>query len=376
MAKRQMMADWLQSPRRWAIASLFAGLAFGSAGGAAAPASRQLTPKGKSADDTKAETRILDDVAEAEGPARASRPLSPHPFANLSAAQLKQRLRDDPQSLGSISLGDPNGGRLLNGVKMPADPKWDIVDGSHAFGTQETVDYLSVAITAVAKTFPDTPPLSIGHISGPKGGRLAPHLSHQSGRDVDLGYYYEGGGHWYQRATEESLDKRRTWALVRALVTLTDVNFILMDRRVQQWVRAEALAVGEDPAWVRDLFDGTRAQGRPPLIRHAPGHATHLHVRFYNPKAQETARLAYSALVDLGMVKPPTHHVLHKVKKGETLIKLAKRYGTTVRAIKRANRLRGNVIFARKTYKIPQKGPRSGLAKVIIPPRRVPPREG
>lgn len=295
-----------------------------------------------------------------------------HPLANLSETELRARLKADPESLGSISIGLPNSGRLLNGVRLPEDPRWELVDASHAYGTRETIEFLKTAIARVHEEHPGAPRLHIGHISGPKGGRLHPHKSHQSGRDVDLGYYYESGEAWYLRGSKDNLDVARNWSLVRALVLETDVRFILIDASIQRHLREHALSVGEDPAWVKDLFNGTPGK-RAPLIRHVAGHATHMHVRFYNPVAQETARRSYGSLVALGLVKPPTHYLQHKVKKGETLIHLAKRYGTTVKAIKRANGLRSNLIMARKSYKIPHSGPAAASGPVEVPPRRLPP---
>ncbi len=316
-------------------------------------------------------------VSEPDDDHRSSRPPArspaPHPLEELSSEELEHRLRDDIESLGSMSVGSPNGGRLLNAVKLPDDPRWELVDPAHAWGTAETIEYLRTAITAVHARFPGAPPLHIGHISRKSGGHLSPHRSHQSGRDVDLGYYYKAEEHqWYRRATKNTLDLDRTWMLVRSLITETDVRLILIDHSVQRLLRQHAERVGEDPAWLDDVFRGNGPE-RPALIRHEPGHATHIHVRFYNPVAQETARRCYAGLVKLGRVQPPVHYIQHRAGKGDTLIGLAKRYGTTVRAIQRANGLRSSTIYARKTYKIPRRGPAAAGRQVEVPPRRLPP---
>src|SRR6185295_16824366 len=121
---------------------------------------------------------------------------------------------------------------------------------SHAFGTDETIGYLETAISRVAKDFAGSPKLMIGHISAKGGGYLKPHLSHQSGRDVDIGYYYVGGSRWYQRANVQNLDVERTWALVRALVTQTDVEMLLIDRSIQDLLMEHAEKLGEDKEWL------------------------------------------------------------------------------------------------------------------------------
>lgn len=300
-------------------------------------------------------------------------PPEPHPLDDVDDEEILRRVEQDLASLGSISLGLPNGGALLNGVRMPKDERWVVVDESHAYGTEETVQNLARVIGHVAAEFEDTPPLHIGHISAPGGGPLSPHRSHQSGRDVDLAYYYANGGSWYQRATPSNLDAARTWTLIRAMVTQTDVEFLLIDRSLHAPLREYAERAGDDSAWLDDLFRGT-PPSRPPLIRHLSGHATHMHVRFYNPVAQETARRCYPALVAKGKVKPPTYTIAYKAKKGDSLIKLAKRYGTTVKAIQRANGLRSTKIMAKKVYQIPHTGPVHGQSsKVSVPSRRLPP---
>jgi membrane-bound lytic murein transglycosylase D len=50
---------------------------------------------------------------------------------------------------------------------------------------------------------------------------------------------------------------------------------------------------------------------------------------------------------------PRTRYVTHRVRRGENLSLIAKRYRTSVRAIKRLNRIRGNVIRKGQRLKIP-----------------------
>src|SRR6185295_14637626 len=209
-----------------------------------------------------------------------------------------------------------------------------------------------------------------GHISARRGGHLSPHVSHQAGRDVDVSYYYlPGESKWYAVARASNLDRERTWAFVKALVTDTDVDLILMDRSVQRLVREFALSRGEDKEWVDQLFDGEGTI--PPIIRHAKGHATHLHVRFYNPLAQETGRRAYDILVKRHVIEPPSYYVRHKVKEGETLIGIAKKFHVTPKAIQLANGLKSDMIRATRDYKIPQRGGVKPEPRPLIPARRI-----
>lgn len=314
---------------------------------------------------------------QSEQPIEASSP-RPEPDASeadlpdVSAEQLEHCIVSAPDRLGSLSLGSPNNGALFNGVQLSNNQYFNVVDPGHAWGTEETLAYLEAALSVVHREFPGSAPLYVGHLSAEHGGRLSPHSSHQSGRDVDLGYFYSTPGSWYRRATPKTLDLPRTWAVVRALITESDVEMIFIDHRLSRAIRDYAAQQGEDPAWLETVFDGDRGLG--PIVRHARGHTTHMHVRFHNPRAQRMARRAYPLLVKHELIDKIQVYRYHRVRKGETLGKLAKQYGTTVQAIKRANGLRSTVIQAKKSYKIPTAWEAAPVSDAVeVPPRRLPP---
>ncbi len=296
----------------------------------------------------------------------------PHPFAEVSDEQLEEMLVSDPASLGPLSIGRPSGGALRNGVQMESSDRWHVVNPAETWGTPETIAALSRCIDKVHEQFPDTPVLPIGDISDHDGGHLTPHVSHQSGRDVDVGFYYVGEERWYTRAHANNLDLPRTWAFVRAMVTETDVERIFIDRRIQPLIKEYALSIGESPEWLDGIFGGPLSNLRP-LVLHEPGHDTHIHVRFYNPIAQESGRRVYKMLIAHKMIKPPTYYVSYKVRSGDTLIKIARKFRTNVKTLKKANRLRSNRIFAGRTYKIPRRGGVTPPPELILPERRLAP---
>ncbi len=289
----------------------------------------------------------------------------------LSRAELSRLLDKDPASLGPLSMGLPNSGRLFNAVALPESKLFHRVSPDFAWGTQETVDYLTTATRRVHEKFPNTPPLFVGHLSSKSGGHLRPHLSHQSGRDVDLGFFYLDKPRWYTSATAQNLDVARTWALVRALIVETDVEMILVDQSVIELLRPYALEQGEDPDWVAGVFS-SRNGGRG-IVRHVRGHRTHLHSRFFNPDAQTRAQRVYPVLVEKNLVPPVTVYATFRAKKGDTLGKIAKKYGSSVEELKRANGLRKSLIVAGRVYKIPRKGgPRPVEQKLSFPARYLP----
>jgi penicillin-insensitive murein endopeptidase len=321
--------------------------------------------------DSAASAEAPEAIADAASERSEAEPVTAHPLFGKTNAEIERLVQSDLASLGSMSFGSPTRGGLLNAVYLPNDSRWIPVDPMHAWGTAETVGYLKTALDALHDEFPSSHPLFIGDLSRQRGGYLQPHLSHQSGKDVDVSYFYTRDPKWYTRATAQNLDRPRTWAMLRALISRTDVQYIFVDRRLQRLLRSYAEAIGEDRAWLESVFDGI--PGEPAIIRHEPGHDTHFHVRFYNPIAEETARRCYSALVQHKRMLPMRYNISHKAQRGDTLIGIAKKYGTTVAALMNANGLRKASIQANKTYNIPRSGPAAPAAPQEVPPRRTPP---
>jgi penicillin-insensitive murein endopeptidase len=283
---------------------------------------------------------------------------------------LRLLIQLDPTALGPLSIGSPNAGLLFNPRPMPEGRLWKIRNPRETYGTTETIEYVITAIEGVERQFPGSPPIVIGDISNPDGGRLNWHASHQVGRDVDIGFYHTREVDDLLLARKDNLDIPRTWALVRALVTETDVDRIFMDRYIQRYLFAYALEIGEDRDWLDDIF-GRKTAGKDAIIQHVRRHRDHMHVRFYNPRAQEWGRVAYPLLVKAQLAPGPT--VTHRVRQGETLSHLSRRYGTSTRAIRQANGLRSSLIRAGRRYVIPVRKIPSEAEPVVVPPRRLPP---
>lgn len=290
----------------------------------------------------------------------------------LTDKEIADKVAKSLETLGSISVGSTNAGALINGVQMPKGDNWVSVSGGQAWGTQETIDALVHCIDAVAERFPNTPPLYIGDISLRRGGHMSPHLSHQAGRDVDLNYYLIGDAKWYTTANAKNLDVARTWAFVKLLIEDTDIEMIFMDSAIQRIVKEYAKANGEDPDWVDSIFQGSRTA----IIRHWAGHATHLHLRFYSPVARETARRAYRYLQNKGLIKTHPTYTSYKVKKGDTLGRIAYRNKTTVKAIQSLNGMKNTRLRVGQVVRVAMraKGVAQPSGPVTIPPRRVAPK--
>ncbi|MEZ4300701.1 MAG: penicillin-insensitive murein endopeptidase [Polyangiaceae bacterium] len=165
------------------------------------------------------------------------------------------------------SIGVPHHGRLTGAVPLPrTGDGYRVIchDGLH-FGTPRLVGALSRAAAEVARLRPHGAPLSICDLSGPEGGKLARHVSHQTGRDADLLFYAltaDGRPIEVQfvrfgpdglaepvPGTFVRLDVERQWLLVRSLVTDPDaaVQWMFIAHPIEALLIEYARARGEDP---------------------------------------------------------------------------------------------------------------------------------
>ncbi len=298
---------------------------------------------------------------------------TPAALLALSDEALAARIESDPASIGSVSIGSAGSALLFNAAALPADPRWRVAPGVESWATTETIGAIQAAVATVGELFADTPPITIGDISAFGGRRLKRHDSHQGGRDVDFGFYYEPGkGTWFTPGTAANLDVPRNWAFLRAILARTDVERVFLDTRIQRLLYKHALGIGEDKSWLDRVFQFARG-ARDAIVQHLPKHRTHFHVRFYNPIAQELGRRAYPVLVQLNLIAPPVYTVRHVVRSGQTLGYLASRYGTSIAAIMKANGLGTTRLRAGRVYRIPVRATVAPPQPVVTPPRMLPP---
>ena len=343
---------------------------------AASPVPSEQAPETVAAEDADAEEEEgdedeagLEEGDEGEAGEAAANPGVPglRYTADLSDEELTRRWKQEPQSLGSVSVGFVESGRLINGMRFPdGGADWIVVSPEKTYATEETITYVSQVIRAVRAEHPDAPALRVNQISAKEGGYMRPHKSHQSGRDVDLGFYYPTVEPIRARDRENHIHLARNWSLVKALLAHADVQLILVDRRVQKVLYEYALKAGEDKAWLDSLFHA----GFQSIIRHARGHRDHFHVRFFSPRAQELGR----RLAPLLALQPEQNIAMHRVHSGDTLGAIALRYNSTVNGLRKSNRLRGNLLRIGQVLSVPLRGPCTRCPvppPVVLPPRRL-----
>lgn len=185
------------------------------------------------------------------------------------------------------SVGHPWNGRLVNGEALPEGAGYRIRRPHRAYGASHVVEHLQRAIAGVRAMY-DVHTLAIGDLSAANGGKIGDHHSHQSGLDVDVGFYFHRVPDGYPDtfvAANSDLDLDATWALLTAFVRSTEldtgVQMIFLDYDVQERLYKFARKRGTPDADLEAIFQYPRGKDTlAGLVRHWPHHADHLHVRF------------------------------------------------------------------------------------------------
>ena len=194
----------------------------------------------------------------------------------------------------SVSVGYPNRGLLRFGMRINDEKDLQVKIGSlnTRHGTGELVRLIEYAAHEVAFRYPRSR-LTVGDLSRPGGGRFVPHKSHQSGRDVDLGFYmlnrkstpvnnhvfvpFNGKGIGRQWGTIYRFDAARNWALIESLLShpTADIQHIFVANSTKRALLRQALKERANPEL---LIRAKRVITQP---RNGAPHRSHFHVRIY-----------------------------------------------------------------------------------------------
>ena len=189
-------------------------------------------------------------------------------------AAARTAMSDEPlvappvQWRASVAVGAPWAGRLVRGVKVPAEGAewftWDPVYDQQPnrpwrrWGTYELVQTVLEVAHDFRTDFPWAPRVGIGDLSRPYGGHFGRrfgglgHASHQNGLDVDV---------WYPRVDARERRPLHPW----------QVDEFLAQELVDRFVAAGAEKVFVGPNLELD--------GPPGVVTPLVYHDDHLHVR-------------------------------------------------------------------------------------------------
>jgi hypothetical protein len=182
------------------------------------------------------------------------------------------------------SIGSPNRGKLRNAMPLPEGEAWRLRPvRRRAWGTHVTVTSLVEAFEAYGEHFPDGPKIRVGELAKRSGGRISPHASHRSGRDVDIGYVFRGdddGEDRWRFMHERNFDAEKNWYLIQEILASGNVQTIYISKKLQKLLHKEA-AKTLPPEQLAALFEYPRTEQSPhATLQHWKGHHNHMHVRF------------------------------------------------------------------------------------------------
>jgi murein endopeptidase len=201
----------------------------------------------------------------------------------------------------SFSIGYPNRGQLIGARSLAHKGRHHrvlprTIKRGYYWGTSPLVDVILQAAEGVARTHPKSI-LQIGNLSSARGGKITTSVSHQSGRDVDLGLFctdldgvavspdgfpvFDGSrGERLDRSGQYLLDVPRNWAMVEALLTdpKARVQWLFLDTAIKGMLLEYAIRNKRDPVVVQ--------QAEKVIVRpkDSSPHNDHVHVRIFCSK--------------------------------------------------------------------------------------------
>ena len=185
-------------------------------------------------------------------------------------------------SSSAVSRGLASNGSLAGGIVLKDGPGYKVRNPKRSYGTALTISLIMEAMEYYANKYPKGPKYVIGDLSTEHGGKLSPHLSHQSGRDVDISYINKDN-HFvgFFKANASNLDVEKSWATLEYFLKTGKVQYIFVDYDVQKFFYDYAKAHGYTDAQLKTLIqypNGKKSYSA--IMRHSKGHADHFHVRF------------------------------------------------------------------------------------------------
>jgi LysM repeat protein len=165
---------------------------------------------------------------------------------------------------------------LKEGVQLPFGDGYNVRRPANAWGTPHAVAGITAAVARYRQIEPDAPLVQIGDISRENGGPLREHVSHQEGRDVDIGVVFEPE----PADGSRKIDIARTWSLLRSFVEDDAVSVIFIDYKLQKRLYEHAQEQGVDQPFLDRVFEYPRSGDEEAILYHWRGHTTHFHVRF------------------------------------------------------------------------------------------------
>lgn len=182
---------------------------------------------------------------------------------------------------GAHGRGSPQDGMLIAGVRIPDGEGYELRYPNSAWGTTFAVRATVEALDAYVARAKPPYPLRIGTMSRQRGREVGGHKSHQTGRDLDIRLPLRAEVPQSLPVLTRRVDWDLVWELVNAFDETGAVRVIFLDYRSQRRLYEAGQRHGASEETLNRLMQWPRGSASSEgLIRHEPGHADHIHVRF------------------------------------------------------------------------------------------------
>jgi len=158
------------------------------------------------------------------------------------------------------------------------------------YGSQDLISFLVGLGTRVLELHPEGERIQIGDLSGPRGGYISGHSSHQNGLDVDTSFlrvdrreqnlenesgfdeaFVQGG-----RLTP-NFDLERNWSFFASAAATGRVQRMFVDPAIKRTYCKSMRDIGPESVWPTATVETLRR------LRPYPNHDDHIHFRLYCP---------------------------------------------------------------------------------------------
>jgi LysM repeat protein len=189
---------------------------------------------------------------------------------------------DDPSKVrpGAVGVGPPQSGWLVNGVRLPENDFYRLRLPPSSYGTTYAIEAVLRGIVLFEARADYDRPLTFGSMSWRHGGPLTGHVSHQSGRDLDIALPLLEKHPQGVAIKPKRVDWKVTWKLITAMFDTKDVVVVFLDYDLQAPLYKAAAELGATDEERKRYLQYPRGPKAPGLVRHSRGHTSHVHIRF------------------------------------------------------------------------------------------------
>jgi len=202
--------------------------------------------------------------------------------------RLKSNRLRPGQRLVVVMEGPQPGKKIAGMYRLITAPGYKVRNAKRAWGTFLTINGMIDVLSELHQKYPNAAPIRVDDLSRKGGGYLKPHKSHRTGRDIDIRYPLKKATDKYVKATAANIDLPRAWDMMHGFLKTGDMIYLFVDYKLQKLFYEQAKKQKIPAATLKKWFQYPRGKNvLKGIMRHEPGHATHVHVRFRKMKKDE-----------------------------------------------------------------------------------------